>query len=57
MRRFLETDPPSQLVELIAANDQLAGLAIDVAQAGLGGDDSVEAARLYRVDETALTSW
>src|SRR5690242_17392127 len=44
MSRLLEADAPGQLLELVPADDQLARLAIHVAQAGPGGDDAVQAA-------------
>src|SRR5436190_6275973 len=46
MRGFLEADAARQLPQLVAADDQLAGLAVDMAQAGLGGDDAIETPRL-----------
>jgi hypothetical protein len=53
----LETHATGELAQLIAADDELAGLAIDMAQPGLGGDDTIEATRFYRaVDVTAFTS-
>jgi hypothetical protein len=57
MRRFLEGHLPRQLAELISADNEFACQAIDMAQAGLGRDDTVQPAGLYRcVDETALAS-
>ena len=62
MRRFLKADTTGQLLELVPADDQLAGLAVNVTQARLSRDDPVETAggaggRRYRgADETALTS-
>jgi hypothetical protein len=45
------------LIELVSTDDELAGLAIDVTEAGLSGDDAVETARLYRrADVNSLTS-
>src|SRR5207247_6362245 len=44
IRRFLEAHAARQLFELVAAEDQAAGLAIDVAQSRLRGDDAIEAA-------------
>jgi hypothetical protein len=58
VRRFLEADTARQLAQLIAPDDEPASLSVDVAQAGPGGDDAVEAARLYRrVDVNSFTSW
>ena len=62
MRRFLEADTTGQLLELVAADDQLADLAVNVTQARLSRDDPVETAggaragRYRGADETALTS-
>jgi hypothetical protein len=58
MGRFLEADAPRQLAQVIAANDELPRLSVDMAEAGLRGNNTVETARLYRaVDETAFTNW
>jgi hypothetical protein len=57
MGRFLEADTARELAQLIAGDDELACLPIDMAEPGLRGDDAVESTRLYRVaDETAFTS-
>ncbi len=58
MRGFLERHLARQLPELVAADDQLTGLAVDVAEARLGCNDAIQPAGFYRrVDETSLTSW
>jgi len=58
VRRLLEGDAARQLLELVAADNELASQAIDVAQASLRRDDPVQPSGLYRwVDETAFTSW
>src|SRR5206468_9147314 len=41
---LLEADPPGQLLQLVASDDQLARQAVDVAQAGAGGNDAVQPA-------------
>ena len=52
-----EAHPTRELAQLIAANNQLPGLAIHMAQPSLSGNDTIEAARFYRtVDETAFTN-
>ena len=54
---LLEAHAARQLAQLVAANDELTRLAIDVAQTGLAGDDAVQTARFYRlVDESSFTS-
>src|SRR5213083_128143 len=45
MRRFLERHMARQLPELVPADDQLTGLAVHVAEARLGGDDTIKTAR------------
>jgi len=45
MRRCFERDTARQLLELVAADDQLTGLTVDVTEACLGGDDAVQASR------------
>ena len=58
MRRRFEADAAGELAELVAADDEPSGLAIDVTEPGLGRDNAVEPAWLYRAaDETAFTSW
>jgi len=44
----LEADVTRELAELIATDDELPRLAIDVAQARLGCNDAVEPTGLYR---------
>lgn len=52
-----ETDPARELLQLIATDDELPRLAVDVAEPRLPGDDAVEAARLYRcADVSSFTS-
>jgi len=52
-----EAHPTRKLAELIPTDDELAGLAIDMAQPGLGGNDTIQATRFYRaVDVTAFTN-
>jgi hypothetical protein len=41
MRGFFKAHPPRQLTQLVATNDELAGLPVDMAQPGLRGDDAV----------------
>jgi hypothetical protein len=54
----LEADATGELTQLVAADDELAGLTVYMAEARLCRDDAIEATRLYRaVDETALISW
>ena len=58
MRRPLEADVPGELLDRVAADDELSRLAVDVTEARLTGNDAVEAARFYRRgDETSFTSW
>lgn len=58
MRRSLEADAPRELLDRVAADDELARLAVDVTEARLTSNDPVEAARFYRRgDETSFTSW
>ena len=57
VRCFLERDTARQLLELVASDDQLTRLTIDVTETRLSGDDAVETAFLHRcADETAFTS-
>jgi len=44
----LEADATRELTELVATDDELSRLAVDMAQARLGCNDSVEPAGLYR---------
>jgi len=58
VRCFFEADAPGQLFELVAADDQLTGLTVNVTEPGLRRYDAIKTARLYRgADETAFTSW
>jgi hypothetical protein len=58
MGGFLDADAAGELAEVIASDDESSRLAVDMAQARLGSDDSIESTRLYRAaDETAFTSW
>jgi hypothetical protein len=41
VRGLLETHPARQLLELVAADDELASLAVDVTEARLRGDDTI----------------
>lgn len=56
MRGRFEADAAGELRQLITTDNEPAGLPVDVAQARLGCNDSVQAARLYLVDETSFTS-
>ena len=42
--------------QLITTDNEPAGLPVDMAEARLGSNDAVQAARLYRFDETSFTS-
>jgi hypothetical protein len=58
MSGFLDADAAGELAEIISSDDESSRLAVDVAQARLRSDDSIESPRLYRAaDETAFTSW
>jgi len=44
----LEAYAARELTELVATDDELSRLAVDVAEASLGGNDPVEPTGLYR---------
>jgi hypothetical protein len=57
MRGFFEAHLAGELLQLIATDDELTGLTVDVTEPSLPGDDAVEAARLYRcADVSSFTS-
>jgi hypothetical protein len=57
VRHPFEADVASQIAELVAADDELARLSVDVAEARLSRDDTVEPSRLYRrADVSSFTS-
>jgi hypothetical protein len=58
MRGCFEADAACQLAQLITTDDEFPSLSVDMTEAGLRRDDSIESARFYRaVDETAFTNW